>query len=82
MAFVGAFHGEALALQEFSQQRAKLDVIVHQQDVHSVVVGHASACPSSNLRSSSPREMAGGNVVILTSLSFIVLFTILQYPSL
>jgi hypothetical protein len=34
VAFVGAFHGEALALQEFAEERAKFGVIVHQQDVH------------------------------------------------
>jgi hypothetical protein len=34
MPVVCAVHGEALAPQKFREERAKLGIVVHQQDVH------------------------------------------------
>jgi hypothetical protein len=31
---VRAFHGEALARQEFTEQAAQFGVVIHQQDMH------------------------------------------------
>ena len=34
VAFVGRLHGEALAAQEFAEQRGEFGIVIDQQDVH------------------------------------------------